>query len=321
MYFVADEHTGYRLKPNSEGYYQNQIPANANLHGHRDDPVTIQKPKGTYRILVLGDSFTAGSNVSQENAYPQVLESLFKANNMPHVEVINAGIGGWDPFQYAQYYQYYGHKFSPDLVLIGFFVGNDTYTGVKDVSQTNTAVLGRRVSREARQSNMIKLKVFTYDRFNLARLLLNKGPRKRNFIRRDCKDFSKRYLAVQKGRLQNHLKNSVSRREQLKNTLSQIIRIKTLANKKSIPLKVIIIPDENQINTNLQARLINNQELDKFDFAMPQSVLLTSFKNANITAIDLLPVFKKQKRCLYMNDTHWSSEGHKLAAKTIYNAL
>ncbi|MFQ3246544.1 MAG: lysophospholipase L1-like esterase [Arenicella sp.] len=321
MYFIADEHTGYRLKPNSKGYYQNQIPANANGHGHRDDSVSMKKPKGTYRILVLGDSFTVGANVMQEKVYPQVLENLFRKNNIPSVEVINAGVGGWDPFQYAQYYQYYGHKFSPDLILIGFFVGNDTYAGANNANQTSTAVLGRRVSREARQSNLIKLKVFSYNHSNLARLLLNKGPRKRNFTRRNCNDFSKQYLAIQKQRLQNHLKKSDSTKRHLKNTLSQIARIKKLANQNSTPLKIILIPDENQVNANLQTKLINSQELDSYDFSMPQAVLLENFKNADIPAIDLLPVFKNQKRCLYMNDTHWAAEGHELAAKAIYSAL
>jgi len=91
---MADEHTGYRLKQNSMGYYQNQIPEI--VHGHRDAP-TIQKPKGTYRILVLGASFTVGSNIMQVKVSPQILENLFRTNNMYSIEVINARVNGWDP--------------------------------------------------------------------------------------------------------------------------------------------------------------------------------------------------------------------------------
>jgi len=40
-----------------------------------------------------------------------------------------------------------------------------------------------------------------------------------------------------------------------------------------------------------------------------------------IQLIDLLPVFQADERCLYMNDTHWTGEGHKLAATTIYQNL
>ncbi len=321
MYFVEDEFTGYRLKPNSKGYYQNQIAADTNSHGHRDNEVTIAKPKGIRRILLLGDSFTVGANVSQMNAYPQVLESLFKKNGIPNFQVINAGVGGWDPFQYAQYYQNYGYKFSPDLILIGFFIGNDTYTAVNDVNQTNTAVLGRRVSREAKQSSTIKLKVFLYSQFHIARLLLNKGPRKRNFTRKNCLDFSSQYLAIQKQRLQNHMKLSDSTKAFMKNTMSQITRIKKLADERSTPIKIILIPDENQINSGLQRTLFSDQKQNSFDFEMPQSELLIDFREIGIPVIDLLPIFREQKQCLYMNDTHWTSEGHELAAKVIYQAL
>ena len=102
---------------------------------------------------------------------------------------------------------------------------------------------------------------------------------------------------------------------------SQVARIKTLANQNSVPLKIILIADKNQVNTNLQTKLINSQELDNYDLSMPQRVLLANFKNAGIPVIDLLSVFKNQKRFLYMNDTYWATEGHKLAAKALYSAL
>ena len=68
MYFEADPYTGYRLKPGGIGHYQMGIPAVANSHGHRDIEVTLKKPPGVFRILVLGDSFTVGANVRQEEA-------------------------------------------------------------------------------------------------------------------------------------------------------------------------------------------------------------------------------------------------------------
>ena len=127
MYFEEDAYTGYRLKPNATGYFQDQIIAQTNEHGHRDRSIPIEKTDESLRILVLGDSFTVGANVKQEDAYPQVLESLLNKNSAQPIVVINAGVGGWEPFNYAQYYENYGNQFSPDLILIGFFVGNDTY--------------------------------------------------------------------------------------------------------------------------------------------------------------------------------------------------
>jgi len=76
MYFEPDAFTGYKLKPNGVGYFQNGIVAKTNSHGHRDDEVSLLHPPDVLRILVLGDSLTVGAGVAQEDAYPQVLEKL-----------------------------------------------------------------------------------------------------------------------------------------------------------------------------------------------------------------------------------------------------
>ena len=98
-------------------------------------------------------------------------------------------------------------------------------------------------------------------------------------------------------------------------------RIKRLAERDSIPIGVVLIPDENQINRDLQQLLLIDQDRGKFDFEMPQSMLSEMFADAAIPVIDLLPYFRQDRQCLYMNDTHWTTEGHKLAATAIYDNL
>ena len=90
MYFEEDPLLGYRLKPNSIGYFQNGIPARANSNGHRDYEINKQ---AQFRILVLGDSFTVGAGVLQDDAYPQILENMLNKNSKTIFEVINAGVG------------------------------------------------------------------------------------------------------------------------------------------------------------------------------------------------------------------------------------
>ena len=46
MYFEPDSFTGYRLKPNSIGYFQQRIPARVNKNGHRDELVSVEKADG-----------------------------------------------------------------------------------------------------------------------------------------------------------------------------------------------------------------------------------------------------------------------------------
>ena len=321
MYFEADPYTGYRLKPGGVGHYQMDIPAVANSHGHRDVEMTFEKPPGVFRILVLGDSFTVGANVRQEEAYPKVLERRLKGLEGPRIQVVNAGVGGWDPFQYAQYFEHYGYQFEPDLILIGFFVGNDTYSELTNVGQLGTAILGHPLRKDAASRPFAKLQVFLYEHSNLARLLLNRGPvPSSTFVRRQCDDFTEWYLAVQKARMPNHVRYSSARRDKAQGAVNQIRRIRARAG-DFVPVVVALLPDENQVNQALQKRILQASEISEYDFKMPQSMLTEMFREVGIPTIDVLPAVLADRRCLYMNDTHWTPEGHELAASVILEEL
>jgi len=326
IFFIPDPYTGYRLKPNSLSYFHNNIPAIVNSKGHRDNEITFEKGDDVFRILVLGDSFTMGYNILQEKSYPQILEDLLNRQSKIKYEVVNTGVGGWAPFQYAQYYLYYGKQLNPDLILIGFFVGNDSYNQYTEVSQTMTAVNGRLFLREKAESKFIKLKVFFYEKLHLARLILNKGiiatsDNKKSFARNDCEDFTKAYIYNQRRRVNCYS----GRRRQLynraKNSIYQISRIKKAADYSSIPLVIALISGEMQVNPALQKVVVGDNMRSRYDFKMPQSMLVEMFRDIGVSTIDLLPAFIKDPRCLYMNDAHWAPEGHKLAASIIYDEI
>jgi GDSL-like Lipase/Acylhydrolase family len=321
MYFEADPYTGFRLKPGGVGQFQMGIPAVANSHGHRDVEVPLTKPPGVFRILVLGDSFTVGANVRQEEAYPKVLERRLQSLYGPRIQVVNSGVGGWEPFQYAQYFEHYGYQFEPDLILVGFFVGNDTFDPGTDVSQLMTAMLGHRISRSAATRPLIKLQIFLYEHSNLARLLLNRGPvSSPALVRKRCDEFTEQYLAIQRARLPNHLRDSPAQRSKAQNAINQIRRIKERAG-DSVPVVVALLADENQVNQSLQQRLVETKDMAAYDFKMPQSMLIEMFRDSGIPTIDVLPALLADRRCLYMNDTHWTPEGHALAASVIHDGL
>ena len=322
MYFEPDPYTGYRLRPHGMGHFQNGIPAVANSQGHRDDEVSVAKLTGVFRILVLGDSFTVGANVRQEEAYPQVLERLLNQIALRPVEVVNTAVGGWDPFQYAQYYEHYARIFHPDLVYVGFFVGNDTYSQAERVEQRPTAVLGRRVSREAAVSRGTTVRVWLTEHSHLARLLLLRGPKQEfTHTRKTCDQFSEDYLAIQSSRMPNHLKRAPEREAAVQSSIRQIRRIQRMAQEDSSRLVVALLPDENQVNPALQKLLVPVSQRDQYDFRMPQAMLAEMLGEMGIPTIDLLRDFQNDPRCLYMNDTHWTPEGHALAAKIIAEHL
>ena len=84
---------------------------------------------------------------------------------------------------------------------------------------------------------------------------------------------------------------------------------------------VALLPDENQINKELRVRIVPPNSASRYDFDMPQKQLGKVLRDSGVGVIDLLPVFREDPRCLYMNDTHWNPDGHQLAAKAITQAL
>ena len=128
--YIYDEFTGTRLRPKqrfvfrSEGYSSNVI----NSRGLRDREQSLEKPAGTFRIAILGDSFSEAFQVSQDKTFWAVLERELQA--MPEyrdqtVEVINFGVSGFGTIQEWQMLEHYARDYSPDLVLLAFLPGND----------------------------------------------------------------------------------------------------------------------------------------------------------------------------------------------------
>jgi len=91
---VALRIVGTSLKPKTwtDRPYAYFLPAGA--HTLQDaDP--SPKVEGTYRIVVVGDSFTFGPNMQLVDTFPKKLEQMLNLNkNAPRVEVLNRGVCG-----------------------------------------------------------------------------------------------------------------------------------------------------------------------------------------------------------------------------------
>jgi hypothetical protein len=318
MVFDPDPDTGYRLRPGGVALFGNGAHAVASRQGLRNREVG-PKSSGAFRILAVGDSFTEGAGVEAEEAWPQVLEGLLAGAAARPVEVVNTGVGGWDPFQYARFFERDGLALGPDLVVVGFFVGNDAYSRFLTVDSLPTSIGGRRVSREAARGTFIRIAVFLQEHFHLARALRGRAP---GFApRRSCEDFSPWLLAAETERLENHLKRSPERHARARPNVDEILRIRSLAAARGIPVVVALFPEESQIHAALRARLLAGREAGAYDFEMPQAMLREMFAADGVPVVDLLPAFRRDPRCLYMNDTHWNREGQALAAALLGDVL
>ncbi|MDT7043575.1 hypothetical protein [Candidatus Nitronereus thalassa] len=98
-----------------------------NSLGLRDDEYTFQKPHGTGRILLLGDSVTVGLEVEKEEVIDTRLESRLSSEGQ--FEVINGGTRGYGTDQSYLFMKETGLRFQPDIVIY-IFVPNDPENNV-----------------------------------------------------------------------------------------------------------------------------------------------------------------------------------------------
>jgi len=321
MVYIPDPVLGYRPEPGSEGYYRGGIPAKVNALGHRDDLVTLEKPAGVFRILVLGDSFTAGASVEQSDVWPQVLERLLNESWNQPVEVVNAAVGGWEPLQYLLYFQNEGIAFEPDLVVAAFFVGNDTFDRNTSSDHLMTAVGGRRVQRETAAKPFIHARVWLYDHSHLVRLLRHPDAPRAHRRERRCDRFSEGRLELERQLFDNHLRESTEGLDRAAASIEQIRALGNAVGAVGASFVAVLIPAEVQVNPFLQEILLEGHDPADYDFDMPQTMLLEAWAETDFGVIDLLAAFRNDPRCLYLNDTHWAAEGHTLAARAVAERL
>ena len=97
-----------------------------NSLGLRDREFSFNKPKNTFRILILGDSQTLGHGIDRlEDTYPKKLEKkLNQKSSSIHFEVINASDSGWNTDTQLYKFLEYGLKLDPDLVVLAYYLND-----------------------------------------------------------------------------------------------------------------------------------------------------------------------------------------------------
>ncbi len=124
-----DDQLGFHNIPHWEGYYRNAqflqteyfVKAKHSTLGLNNKELDLNALKNENVILVVGDSFTYGSGVPQEQSYPAITQQLVGEN----YTIINAGTPGYDLSQYLEFVKLKSPLFSPDIIVVGLFVGND----------------------------------------------------------------------------------------------------------------------------------------------------------------------------------------------------
>jgi lysophospholipase L1-like esterase len=124
---------GWALVPDGTSFQRTRdygVLVRTNALGQRDRPHAAEKAPGTFRIVVLGDSFMEAYQVPLEASLPYRLQERLAGRG---VEVLNLGVGGYGTAQALLILEEEGVRYRPDLVVLAFFVGNDVHNNSRAI--------------------------------------------------------------------------------------------------------------------------------------------------------------------------------------------
>ncbi len=93
-----------------------------NEDGFRGPRYPLEKPPGVFRVVVLGDSLAFGFGVNESDTFVRQLETRLAARGP--TQVLNFGVGGYNPYNEAALFADLGVRYRPDLVLVQFCIND-----------------------------------------------------------------------------------------------------------------------------------------------------------------------------------------------------
>ncbi|MGB2752738.1 MAG: SGNH/GDSL hydrolase family protein [Pyrinomonadaceae bacterium] len=129
-FYAADESRGYALIPGMKGMYSKEGRSFVviNGDGFRDVEHSIEKPPGTIRIAVIGDSYVEAFQVEQSESFTNfVRDEITKCGGAggKQVEMLNFGVSGYSTAQELITIREKVWKYSPDIVMLVMTTNND----------------------------------------------------------------------------------------------------------------------------------------------------------------------------------------------------
>lgn len=329
--FEESDYTPWKLKPGSFDYQisgtgrEFNVPVSINSQGLREDEISQNSLQNQTIMAAIGDSFTYGYGVSLEESYHQQLE-LILTNEKSDVRIINMGRADGaltTDVQYL-YLKKKGLSFNPQLVILGYYAGNDiTDLGKKtkwiDIDNNGTpkniTTTYTYIDREGRlRASYERPKTNTSTFYKLNRFMsywshthifLKKMVINAFLVRPDSTHTTSPSLDIAKKlKLSKHLISETNKLVEMSNAT----------------LVIMFIPAKLQVSESAWRNYESHYPETANRFA-PQEELMTYCVVNNIHCLDLLPSFINREDVYFAIDGHWNAQGHHLAAKQLYSYL
>ncbi|MEI8259231.1 MAG: SGNH/GDSL hydrolase family protein, partial [Deltaproteobacteria bacterium] len=126
---------GLRTLPPMQRWNDDRDPArparlySVNRHGLRGGDFEIAKRPGVLRIAAIGDSFTFGMGVGDDDTIPARIAAHFRERGLgDRVEVLNLGVCGNNLGSYLEMYRVARQRLAADVFLVGVVPSHDLGT-------------------------------------------------------------------------------------------------------------------------------------------------------------------------------------------------
>jgi lysophospholipase L1-like esterase len=275
-----------------------RVPVRLNNFGLVGPDTTLEKPAGTFRIAFVGDSLTEAFQVNPEAAFSKVVErELNIEQKEKKIEVLNFGVTSYGTVKEYYVFENQVLKYKPDLVLLGFFTGNDFSDNLAENINPSASF-----SFYQKTKNFGKL--FLRNHSMAYRFFLEKKSHNKIW-----RSWQGRSLPICQG--DSCGGGSEVSDDALNKTETYLAKFKKLADDQGVGLVVLVLPSKNQINEPADSNLA-----------------LDSFLSENgFNYLDLLPFFQSWAKInpasstFFKFDGHPNETGHFLIAKALVDYI
>ena len=327
-FYQYDEELGFRVRPGEYG---------SNEFGFNDRDYPLEREPGTFRILVLGDSFSWAGG--KDGNYTTLMEDRFAAYyGDRRVEVINAGYSMTHTVEQLALLRKFGLRYAPDMVLLAFTAGNDFFDA--DPNRRRIVLNGLYIDVDRRSERSFlgyplvpqsRLRLFVKQQLKI-RSELAAGRKETVLLGLpdDQPVFSEdTYLQIQAGRMRQCRKEVMRRGlfdPNIRYILDGISSMEALLDERGIAFAIAVIPAAFQVDTRLQDQVFERFSMKRRDYELDcvQGILGEFARAEGIQLFDLLPTFRAGQReeDLYVHrDGHWNAAGNRLASEELFERI
>lgn len=323
----------HRFIPNTSGYWKTQEfnPHYAiNSLGLRDREISKTKPKGTKRVLLLGDSFTEGNGVEVNEAFPARVQALVdNAGLSIRWEVFNAGEGSYSPLLHYLLLEKQLIDLEPDLVILNLDL-SDLYDDIQytklatfDASGKPTAA---RAEPERKPGPWYVQAIYSFKDF------LKEHTRLYNFVRRYVAPlFAARPEASDDVRVDKYamIRDGYDLGDGSAWSLSfgYIEMVRDLLAARGVPLWLTVYPYGHQVSPREwhKGRVFWSFEQNRVYSTAPQKQLEQLGRSRGIPVVNMTNDFLERSKTVFplyfALDGHFLPAGHAVAAEAIFREL